>query len=233
MTVSKYYTRSEIETAVSGKADKSGLGTMALVNDAPSDGKTYGRKNGSWAEASGGGGGSAAWGSISGTLSDQTDLQNALNAKADSSSLSSYAPLASPALTGNPTAPTQTAGDNSTKIATTAYVDSGLSGKSDTGHTHDDRYYTESEIDGKFGKEIQYYSAQTVSVASGAQIMRIPASGTSEAITTDTVVLNCTFANPANIASNVTWTSYAGYITFSGTCTTATTANVTLGQKGN
>lgn len=30
---------------------------------------------------------------------------------------------ASPALTGNPTAPTQTQGDNSTKIATTAYVD--------------------------------------------------------------------------------------------------------------
>lgn len=36
------------------------------------------------------------------------------------------APLASPALTGNPTAPTQTAADNSTKIATTAYADTGL-----------------------------------------------------------------------------------------------------------
>lgn len=33
------------------------------------------------------------------------------------------APLASPALTGSPTAPTQADGDNSTKIATTAYVD--------------------------------------------------------------------------------------------------------------
>ena len=33
------------------------------------------------------------------------------------------ADLASPALTGNPTAPTQSANDNSTKIATTAYVD--------------------------------------------------------------------------------------------------------------
>jgi len=40
-----------------------------------------------------------------------------------STASSTYAPLASPALTGNPTAPTQTAGDNSTKIATTAYVD--------------------------------------------------------------------------------------------------------------
>ena len=34
------------------------------------------------------------------------------------------APLASPSLTGNPTAPTQTVGDNSTKIATTAYAES-------------------------------------------------------------------------------------------------------------
>ena len=33
------------------------------------------------------------------------------------------APLASPALTGNPTAPTQAAGNNSTRLATTAYVD--------------------------------------------------------------------------------------------------------------
>jgi len=38
------------------------------------------------------------------------------------------APLASPAFTGTPTAPTQTAGDNSTKLATTAYVDNAVSG---------------------------------------------------------------------------------------------------------
>jgi len=43
-----------------------------------------------------------------------SDIQTQLDLKA---------PLASPALTGNPTAPTQTAADNSTKIATTAYVD--------------------------------------------------------------------------------------------------------------
>lgn len=40
-------------------------------------------------------------------------IQTQLNAKA---------PLASPALTGNPTAPTQSAGNNSTRIATTAFV---------------------------------------------------------------------------------------------------------------
>jgi len=37
--------------------------------------------------------------------------------------LAAKAPLASPALTGSPTAPTQSAGDNSTKVATTAYAD--------------------------------------------------------------------------------------------------------------
>ena len=36
------------------------------------------------------------------------------------------APLASPAFTGNPTAPTRSAGDNSTKLATTAYLDTKL-----------------------------------------------------------------------------------------------------------
>ena len=41
-------------------------------------------------------------------------------------SIAAKAPLASPALTGNPTAPTQTAGDNSTKIATTAYADAAV-----------------------------------------------------------------------------------------------------------
>lgn len=38
----------------------------------------------------GGGGGAATWGSITGTLSAQTDLQTALNAKADTSALSNY-----------------------------------------------------------------------------------------------------------------------------------------------
>ena len=62
--------------------------------------------------------GSTAWGDITGTLSSQTDLQTALDAKA---------PLASPAFTGNPTAPTPTTGDNDTSIATTAFVTTAVS----------------------------------------------------------------------------------------------------------
>jgi hypothetical protein len=52
------------------------------------------------------------------------------------SDLALKAPLASPALTGNPTTPNQTAGNNSTRIANTAYVDAGLGTKANTSHTH-------------------------------------------------------------------------------------------------
>ena len=78
-------------------------------------------------------------------------------------------------------------------------------------------------------KGVRYFTSQTVSVASNAEMFRI----TNASITADTVVLECVFANPTYITSDVTWTSYAGYITFTGTCTTATTANVTLAIKVN
>jgi hypothetical protein len=53
-----------------------------------------------------------------------TAQQTALDAKLSSATAAStYAPLASPALTGEPTAPTAAAADNSTKVATTAYAD--------------------------------------------------------------------------------------------------------------
>lgn len=42
------------------------------------------------------------------------------------------APIASPALTGTPTAPTAAAGTNTTQIATTAFVQTGLAGKQNT-----------------------------------------------------------------------------------------------------
>lgn len=58
-------------------------------------------------------GSSPAWGSITGTLSAQTDLQTALNAKAAT---------ASPAFSGTPTAPTATAGTSNTQLATTGFV---------------------------------------------------------------------------------------------------------------
>lgn len=54
------------------------LSDMAFEDDAPSNNKEYIRKNGAWAEPK-----AISWGSITGTLSNQTDLQNALNGKSD------------------------------------------------------------------------------------------------------------------------------------------------------
>ena len=53
------------------------------------------------------------------TSAIQTQIDSKL---ATSTAASTYAPIASPALTGTPTAPTATAGTNTTQIATTAFV---------------------------------------------------------------------------------------------------------------
>jgi hypothetical protein len=82
---------------------------MLIYNTTTSKFQKY--EAGAWADV--GTGGAATWGSITGTLSSQTDLQSALDLKA---------PLASPALTGTPTAPTASAGTNTTQIANTAFV---------------------------------------------------------------------------------------------------------------
>lgn len=65
------------------------------------------------------------WGTIEGSILDQTDLQNALNGKAAANH------------------------DHDSRYYTESEIDTKLNGKSNTGHTHDDRYYTESEIDTK------------------------------------------------------------------------------------
>lgn len=66
-----------------------------------------------------------------GTLDTLNELAAALGndpnfATTMANSLAAKAPLASPALTGNPTAPTQAAGNNSTRIATTAFVQAAI-----------------------------------------------------------------------------------------------------------
>lgn len=62
-------------------------------------------------------GGSSVWGGITGSLANQSDLSAALAAKS---------PLDSPAFTGTPSAPTQSAGNNTTQLATTAFVSAAL-----------------------------------------------------------------------------------------------------------
>ncbi len=63
-------------------ADGTNPGTSGFVPaPAATDNEKFLRGDGTWAEAGSQGGGT--WGTITGTLSDQTDLQTALNAKAD------------------------------------------------------------------------------------------------------------------------------------------------------
>jgi hypothetical protein len=94
-----------------------GLGSLAVINDAPSDGSQYARKN-------------AAWEVVTTTPDYITSVSSPLSVTTGNLSidLSAYAPLASPAFTGNPTAPTATFGDNDTSLATTAFVQSALLG---------------------------------------------------------------------------------------------------------
>ena len=56
-------------------------------------------------------------------------VKNGANDTGTFYALADFATLASPAFTGTPTAPTPTAGDNSTKIATTAFVQGAVSDK--------------------------------------------------------------------------------------------------------
>ena len=59
--------------------------TLEQLNDvtitSPSNGQVLTYNGTDWVNQAGGGGGGGTWGSITGTLSNQTDLQNALNAK--------------------------------------------------------------------------------------------------------------------------------------------------------
>ena len=68
------YSKATLDTLLAGK-----------LSDAPIDGNIYGRKDGAWEIVTGGGG--VAWGAITGTVTDQTDLTSYLG--------SNYYPLSS------------------------------------------------------------------------------------------------------------------------------------------
>ena len=89
---------------------------------------------------------------------------------------------------------------------------------------------TNAELSDALSHKIHYFINQAVSVVRNGQIMRIPSSGTLSYITANTVVLKCVFERPQDIIGDITWTSNAGYITFTGSCTTAGRAQVTLGN---
>lgn len=108
--------------------------------------------------------------------------------------LASKAPLASPAFSGTPTAPTAALTTNNTQVATTAFV--------------------------------QKHAPIHLQVTANAGTT---VSKNDSRITATMRVINATFGTPNNVASNnVTWTTAAGTISFTGTFTGNTTIDFDL-----
>jgi hypothetical protein len=98
-------------TSASSARTNLGLGSLAVVNDAPSDGSQYARKNGAWDVVS------AAASYISSVSSPLSVTSGNLTID-----LSAYAQLSGATFTGNVFAPTPSPGTDSTRIATTEWV---------------------------------------------------------------------------------------------------------------
>jgi hypothetical protein len=132
-------TATNVQDAIDQLAAATGSGGIA---DAPSDGKLYGRLNAAWVQAlaatgssitlSGDvtGAGAAAITTTLATVNSNVGTFQGLTVNGKglvtAAVNQNYASLASPALTGTPTAPTATSTDNSTTIATTAFVQSAI-----------------------------------------------------------------------------------------------------------
>jgi hypothetical protein len=137
-------------SALTGYATESWVTSQGYLTDAPSDGNQYVRLNGSWSTlsvpadyitsvtsplsvTSGDlsidltGYATESYVTSQGYITSSALSPYLTSATAAStyqtiSGMNAYAPLASPALTGNPTAPTPATSDNDTSIATTAFV---------------------------------------------------------------------------------------------------------------
>ena len=71
-TQSWVYSQGYITSAAAASTYYPNYNPSGFIGDAPSDGSEYARKDGAWSVVTGGG--SAVWGSITGTITDQTDL---------------------------------------------------------------------------------------------------------------------------------------------------------------
>lgn len=78
------------------------------------------------------------WGELSGDIGDQADLSEILTNQ--EAAINVKAPLASPALTGTPTAPTAVDGTSSSQIATTAFVSNAVTNLNNALQTYVQNY---------------------------------------------------------------------------------------------
>lgn len=85
-----------------------------------------------------------------------------------------------------------------------------------------------SELNTLNTNKILYFQAQNITAASNAEILRIE----DPRINATTVVLEFQVVDPDKIKSSINWTSSNdGYISFTGTCSSATLGNITLGNR--
>lgn len=136
------------------------------------------------------------------------------------------APLASPALTGTPTAPTPAAADNTTKIATTAYVQGELA----------DRALTSRSIatSGLATGGGNLTADRTISVPKGAAVDVRAATDDSKALTIKAMA-DAMAEVPLTYAANVAINHASGYdfaVTLTGDILFDNMTNVVVGKKG-
>ena len=113
----KFYNGSSWSTVGAVISVNSQTGAVTLTTDNISEGVTNLYFTTGRAQAA------AVVNSLGGSQTNQAPSVASVNG-----ALATYAALASPALTGTPTAPTATAGTNTTQIATTAFVTAAVSG---------------------------------------------------------------------------------------------------------
>ena len=142
------------------------------------------------------------WGTITGELADQRDLQAALDEKADADDLGALA-LKDQAdwdedISNKPPVFPPAAHDHDGRYYTELETEVLLAGKSDVGHDHDGRYYTETEMNSLLaGKsnvghnhDARYYTeTETDALLAGKQDVltfdNVPAAGSSNPVTSD------------------------------------------------